>query len=103
MEMCRWLRIRSLHTSSSSHSFCIAANALVAPISVKEEEGARLFAAGDAADEMYVLVSGQVEVSDGDRVVGTVGVGECLGEVAFLNEEPHTASASAGSRLELGA
>lgn len=39
---------------------------------------------GEPADAFLVVLSGEVEVRQGDRVVATFGPGEVLGEVAFL-------------------
>ncbi len=66
------------------------------------EAGERLFGTGDATDEMYLIVTGRARVETDRGVVGTVGPGECLGEVAFLNEWPHAAAVTAETAMEVG-
>lgn len=67
------------------------------------EAGTRLFEAGEASDEMFLVLRGALEVvSAQGRGVGAVGAGECLGEVSFLAETAHSASAVAAGSCELG-
>lgn len=58
--------------------------------------GSTLFRQGDPGACLYALVSGRVSIhaeSDGeDRVLGEVGRGETLGEMALLTGEPRTAT-----------
>lgn len=56
--------------------------------------GQELFARDAEADEMFVLLSGDVLVLR-DNPVGRVTRGECLGENAMLTAKPHSASAEA--------
>jgi CRP-like cAMP-binding protein len=60
--------------------------------------GALLFREGDQGDEMFVVQSGLVRiskhVSNGDRVLATLGAGEFVGEMALLNGKPRTATAA---------
>lgn len=66
------------------------------------EAGAEIFAQGDPPERMLLIVTGSATVSiDGD-VVGSVGPGESLGEVSFLSDLPHSATAVAGTELEVG-
>lgn len=67
--------------------------------------GESVFDAGDESDEMFVVLAGGAEVrlAGTEQPVGRVGVGETLGEVAFLAEARHSARAVAGPEpLELG-
>jgi CRP-like cAMP-binding protein/GNAT superfamily N-acetyltransferase len=64
--------------------------------------GTRLFHPGDDAEEMMLVVSGEASVEAEGAEVGRVGPGECVGEVAFLNDLPHSASVVALTRLEVG-
>jgi uncharacterized membrane protein len=64
------------------------------------KKGVRLFAKGDPGDRMYVLISGEVEISltsdTGDKVVlEQPGVGEFFGEISLLDGGPRTAAAIA--------
>lgn len=58
-------------------------------------EGDTIFSSGDECSETYVLLEGEVQVlmADGERPVGTVGPGECLGEVSVLMGTEHSAEA----------
>jgi predicted acylesterase/phospholipase RssA/CRP-like cAMP-binding protein len=58
-----------------------------------------LFRAGDAADRLFVVVSGRlrvvVETDEGERVLRIVGPGALLGELGVLTESPRSASVQA--------
>lgn len=66
--------------------------------------GEEIFAQGDRCEEMYLVLSGEVDVRmDGaTRSVGRVSSGECLGEVALLTGESHSATAVAEEDVEAG-
>ena len=67
------------------------------------EADTRLFEAGTASDEMFLVLRGELEIRSKDgRTVGRVGTGECLGEVSLLAETDHSASAVADDTCELG-
>lgn len=57
------------------------------------DEGEVIFEAGQEADRMYVILHGSVEVLSEGRKLGMVAYGDCLGEVALLNGEKHSATA----------
>lgn len=68
------------------------------------EPGEAIFGPGGEPDRMWLVLEGRVEISVPDRgVVGEVGIGECLGEVALLTGEPHTADAVAIDAVEAAA
>ena len=52
--------------------------------------GDRLLKRGGAARNIFVVLSGTLEVLDDDRVVGVLGPGDVFGEMAFLLERPRT-------------
>jgi CRP-like cAMP-binding protein/GNAT superfamily N-acetyltransferase len=56
-------------------------------------EGERLFAAGDPGESILVPLDADIQVLVDGAVVGTVSRGECLGEVAAITGDAHTASA----------
>lgn len=56
--------------------------------------GERLFRQGQQAERLYLLLSGAVVVDVGGRRVGQVHDGDCIGELALLTSEPHSAGAS---------
>jgi CRP/FNR family transcriptional regulator, cyclic AMP receptor protein len=57
------------------------------------------FYQGDEAHYMYVLESGQVSVHktwlDRDLIIGTMGAGDCFGEVALIDSSARSASVRA--------
>jgi hypothetical protein len=59
--------------------------------------GETIFEEGSAGREMYVVERGEIEIrtKDGSKLLGTIKNGAVLGEIAFLNAEPRTASAVA--------
>ena len=67
---------------------------------LKFSAGQQIFKEGDPGDGVYVVKSGQVQISalveSGERYVfSTVGAGEIFGEMAVLDDKPRSASASA--------
>lgn len=68
--------------------------------------GEKLFSEGDSADCMYYVVSGLLETSkqrpDGSlQVVGKVGTGELIGEMAVLNNDCRALTAIAIEKTEI--
>jgi CheY-like chemotaxis protein len=68
--------------------------------------GEKLFSAGDPGDCMYYVVSGLLETtkelaSGGIHVIGKVGPGELIGEMAILNHDNRILTATAVERTEL--
>jgi CRP/FNR family transcriptional regulator, cyclic AMP receptor protein len=57
--------------------------------------GEVLFRRGDAAHAMYVLLSGEVRVSDGNVSYGTIGAGSIVGEMALIDHAPRSATVTA--------
>jgi GNAT superfamily N-acetyltransferase len=72
----------------------------------RHARGDAVFFAGDPADEMRVILAGEVDIlvpSTGEappRRVGRVGAGECLGETALLTATDHSATAVAAADVE---
>lgn len=68
--------------------------------------GEKLFSEGDAADCMYYVVNGLLETSkqrlDGSmHIIGKVGGGELIGEMAVLNHDNRSLTAIAIERTEV--
>ena len=63
--------------------------------------GQVLFTEGDTAEQMYVVLDGEIEVSVNGTVVGTAGPGEALGEMALIDDTTRSATAVAktGARV----
>ena len=57
--------------------------------------GEAIFRAGDPADCFYVVRSGSVLIHDGDRELETLGEGGIFGELALVDGQPRSASATA--------
>ena len=65
--------------------------------------GEILFSAGDEGDEMFGVVSGQVELRRGDEVLTTVGPNETFGELAIIDKAPRALTAVAVEPTEVAA
>lgn len=67
--------------------------------------GSVLFREGEHGDEMYVLQSGEVEISrrmrNEDTVIAVVAPGEFFGEMAIVNNRPRSATATVKSEARL--
>ncbi len=57
-----------------------------------------IFREGDAAGDMFYIISGRVSLFKGDRLLRTLGPGEHFGEMAMLIDTPRTATARAAAR-----
>jgi len=59
---------------------------------------------GDAADAVYVLIEGAVEITisspKGPIVVNTIGRHEVIGEIAIFGDVPRTATVTATARVD---
>lgn len=69
--------------------------------------GARLFRAGDEGDSMYLIEGGRVRIhlldAEGDDVtLAELGDGDFFGEMALLDHEPRSASATVTADADLG-
>jgi CRP-like cAMP-binding protein len=67
--------------------------------------GEEVYREGEAGDQMYVVLRGEVSVAVAARPtpVGRVGAGECLGEISLLTAAPHSATATARTGVEAAA
>ncbi len=64
--------------------------------SVACREGEEIIAEGSPCDALYIVRTGSVRVMKGGAHVGTVEAGEALGEIAFIDKGPRSASIVAG-------
>jgi HEAT repeat protein len=51
-----------------------------------------VFSKGESGDSLFIIVSGQVRVHDGDHTIDFLGESEVFGEMALLDSEPRMAS-----------
>ncbi len=63
--------------------------------------GTVIFQQGDPGDFMYVVKEGTVDLKLGDRVLETVEVGGVFGEMALIDNEARSASATAKTDCQL--
>lgn len=70
---------------------------------VEVAAGASLFKEGDAAGELYIIESGQIELfpAGASEALASLGPGDCCGEASLLDRQPHTMSAVAKARTRL--
>jgi hypothetical protein len=59
--------------------------------------GERVFSKGDVGDEAYVVMRGQIDIllEENSKPIATLGNGQILGEMAFLDSSPRAAIALA--------
>ena len=65
------------------------------------EVGQVLFREGEPGAEMYGVISGEVELRLGSRVIATVGPNEVFGEMALIDNSPRSLDAVAVQPTEL--
>jgi CRP-like cAMP-binding protein len=63
--------------------------------------GSIVFKQGDAADSMYVIQRGVIEILIGSAVVDVCGPNEALGFMAVIDREPRTSTARVKEEAEL--
>ncbi len=68
---------------------------------VHVEAGDLVFAEGQPGNHLYVILEGEVDVLRGDEPVARLGVKECFGEMALLDQSPRSASVRACIDCEL--
>ncbi len=60
------------------------------------DPGAGLIRKGQASRNVYVVLSGELDVHDGDRRIRGCGEGQVVGDVAFFTREARTLDVDAG-------
>src|ERR1043166_19578 len=64
------------------------------------QAGAKIFQEGDPGDGLYIIVEGEVQITclvgqDQRRVLSQLGPGDFFGEMAVLDSQPRSATATA--------
>ena len=52
----------------------------------------KLIQKGEAVDHIHIILSGQLEVTDNENALASVGPGEVVGEMSFLESRPPSVS-----------
>ncbi len=63
--------------------------------------GASVFSEGEAADNMYVVLAGELDLRARDKLIEKLRPGDSLGIVGLMDEQARTVSALATSDVEL--
>jgi len=63
--------------------------------------GQVIFEKGDAAQEMFVVKNGKVEIRLGDRMLATLGDHDIFGEMALIDPAPRSATAVAATDVSV--
>ena len=63
--------------------------------------GQRLFEGGTPSDSLYIIKSGSVMVKNGPLVLATLGIGDTIGEMSFVDRESRSATVAAIEETEL--
>lgn len=63
--------------------------------------GEVIFREGDAGDSMYVVIDGEVDVVTANNLLETVTSGSVIGEMALIDQEPRSATATAKTDCRL--
>lgn len=63
--------------------------------------GQRIFEAGDQSDSFYIIKNGSVMIKNGPIVLATLGVGDTVGEMSFVDRGDRSATVAAIEDTEL--
>ena len=63
--------------------------------------GETVFSEGDAGDQMYGVVDGEIELHTAARHVATLGPDQVFGEMAIIDSSPRMATATATTETTL--
>ena len=98
--------------TSEEHLVLLRSNELFAPLPLTAldrlsagmtprafEPGEVVMRKGEPGDHYVLIVEGRLEVTDGDRMLATLGPGDGVGEIALLREVPRTATATAATSV----
>jgi CRP/FNR family cyclic AMP-dependent transcriptional regulator len=63
--------------------------------------GEVVFKEGDAADQLFVIKSGEVTIQSGNRTLAELSTNHIFGEMALIDDAPRSATAVARTDVEL--
>ena len=72
---------------------------LVDEIAVEQDQV--IFKRGEPGDSLYIIVSGKVQVWEGERLLNSLSEGDLFGELALLDPEPRLATVKATESTRL--
>ena len=88
-----------MSTIKSEASFRLLTGNTIDAIQFKR--GSIIFREGDEARELFVIKSGHVRIQIGNRTITELGVDSIFGEMALIDSEPRSATATAITDVEL--
>jgi CRP/FNR family cyclic AMP-dependent transcriptional regulator len=65
------------------------------------KQGEIIFREGDPATELYIIKSGRVDISTGNRLLATLDDNGIFGEMALIDKTPRSATVTAATEVEL--
>jgi CRP/FNR family cyclic AMP-dependent transcriptional regulator len=68
---------------------------------LEQPAGALLIQEGNVGQEFIVVIEGEIEIRQGERVIGVYGPGSYVGEIALLEKRPRTATVVAKTPVKL--
>jgi CRP-like cAMP-binding protein len=63
--------------------------------------GQTLLREGDPGDEVMIVLEGEASVAVGNMTVGSIGPGDCVGEMAVLENAPRSATVTSSTALRV--
>jgi CRP-like cAMP-binding protein len=63
--------------------------------------GQRIFEVGSPSDSFYIIKNGSVMIKNGPIVLATLGIGDTIGEMSFVDRENRSATVAAIEESEL--
>lgn len=64
-------------------------------------DGEVVFREGSPGDCLYVVIEGGITITSRGRILNVVGPGDLFGEMALIDDEPRSATATASGRVRL--
>jgi CRP/FNR family cyclic AMP-dependent transcriptional regulator len=65
------------------------------------QAGSTVFQLGEAGATMYVILSGRIDMMNGDRVIESLGAQEAFGMMSLIDALPRTATALVSEHAQL--